>query len=54
MYFKMIANHPTYEFKKGGDLSFTSCGEGIPIQNVAYGSIDGNPVNRTGWSVKSS
>ena len=49
MYFKMIANHPTYEFKKGGDLSFTSCGEGIPIQNVAYGSIDGNAVNRTGW-----
>ena len=22
MYFKMIANHPTYEFNKGGDLSF--------------------------------
>ena len=56
MYFKMIANHPTYELKKGGDLSFTSCtdketstGEDIPINNVAYGDKEGNPIAQTGW-----
>merc|ERR550539_411044 len=37
MYFKFIANHPTYTLVKGGDLGFTSCisggkGNAIPIQ----------------------
>ena len=53
VYFKMIANHPTYSFWKGGDLSFTSCtpsgGEAVPILDVAYGDKDGNPVSQTGW-----
>ena len=53
MYFKMIANHPTYRFDKGGDLAFTSCtstgGEVVPIVNVAVGGNDGEPVEMTGW-----
>merc|ERR1712213_118913 len=49
MYFKMIANHPKYMWDKGGDLSFTSCGEKIPIQGFATGDVDGNPLAMTGW-----
>ena len=55
MYFKFIANHPTYTLIKGGDLVFTSCinggksGTAIPVQSVAYGDVDGNPVPNTAW-----
>ena len=46
MYFKMIANKPTYRFRNGGDLSF---GKGINIWPTAQGDNDGNPVAQTGW-----
>ena len=55
MYFKMISNKPMYHFDMGGDLSFTSCinkenkGGLVPIYQVAYGDVNGNPVARTGW-----
>ena len=53
MFFKQLANKPMYQMGKGGDLSFTSCGEPIPIYNVAIGDVDGNPQAYTGWSVYS-
>ena len=46
MYFKMIANKPTYRFRSGGDLSL---GKGIHIWPTAQGDNDGNPVAQTGW-----
>ena len=49
MIFKMIANHAKYNWNKGGDLSFTSGTQKIPIINYAIGGKDGNPVNVTGW-----
>ena len=58
MYFKFIANHPTYTLVKGGDLVFTSCinqnkesetGNAIPVQSVAYGDVNGNPTANTAW-----
>jgi len=49
MFFKQLANKPMYFMGKGGDLSFTSCGEPLPIYNVAIGDADGNPQAYTGW-----
>ena len=53
MYFKMIANKPMYQFRKGGDLSFTSCtkngAEITPIFDFAVGDKEGKPVALTGW-----
>ena len=46
MYFKMIANKPTYRNRKGGDLSF---GKGVNIWPTAQGDPEGNPVAMTGW-----
>merc|ERR1711892_320682 len=46
MYFKMIANKPTYRFRNGGDLSF---GQGVNIWETAQGDNDGNPVAQRGW-----
>ena len=51
MIFKMIANHKKYAFGGGGDLSFTSLDQKIPIIHYAIGDQDGNPVNLTGWCV---
>ena len=49
MIFKMIANHKKYNWRHGGDLSFTVLSQKIPIINYALGDKDGNPVNTTGW-----
>ena len=49
MIFKMIANHKKYNWRHGGDLSFTVLSQKIPIINYALGDRDGNPVNTTGW-----
>jgi len=46
MFYKMIANKPTYRFQNGGDLSF---GAGQNIWRTAQGDTDGNPVAQTGW-----
>ncbi len=52
-YFKMIANKPTYQLSKGGDLAFTSCvqnqGTAIPYQRVAIGDSEGKPIANLGW-----
>ena len=55
VYFKVIANHPTYYYNKGGDLAFLSCTSATGDANetlvkpVAFGDSDGNPVAQTGW-----
>merc|ERR1711892_50472 len=46
MFFKMLANKPTYRFENGGDLSF---GKGMNLWYTAVGDEDGNPVAQTGW-----
>ena len=46
MFYKMIANKPTYRFQNGGDMSF---GAGTNIWKTAQGDKDGNPVAQTGW-----
>jgi len=46
MFYKMIANKPTYRFQRGGDLSF---GAGLNIWRTAQGDKDGQPVAMTGW-----
>ena len=54
MYFKMIANHPTYKQNNaGGDLSFTSCTGRVKTNLrtgfIAVGDTDGKPMPMTGW-----
>ena len=49
MIFKLIANHPMYMNNRGGDLAFNSGGGPIPIEDVAIGDTNGNPVAMTGW-----
>merc|ERR1711892_1541771 len=49
MYFKLIANHPSYRFVEGGDLSFGSASEAANIFHSAVGDPEGNPVAQTGW-----
>ena len=46
MYFKWIANHPTYKFDQGGDLSFN---RGKNVRMYALGDKDGKPRAQTGW-----
>ena len=46
MYYKWIANHATYDFDQGGDLSFT---KGRNMIMRAKGDADGKPRNQTGW-----
>ena len=46
MYYKWIANHPTYDFGGGGDLSF-SRGKNVIMR--AKGDAEGKPRNQTGW-----
>ena len=48
MFFKMLANKPTYRFENGGDLSF---GKGMNLWHTAVGDENGNPVAQTGWYV---
>ena len=47
MYYKWIANHATYDFEQGGDLSFN---DGMNVKMVAYGDSKGKPKNQTGWT----
>ena len=52
MYFKMIANHPTYkQNQEGGDLTLTSCegNSALENRNIAVGGTDGKPMPMTGW-----
>jgi len=54
VYFKRIANKPTYQIGTGGgDLSFLACvGEGSSqtyVRNIAIGDQNGQPVAMTGW-----
>ena len=50
MYFKMIANKPTYRMiNKGGDLSFFSGDQCEPIVDAAVGTPEGEPAAMTGW-----
>ena len=53
MYFKMIANKPTYRMiGKGGDLSFFSpdlSDQCEPIVDAAVGTPEGEPAAMTGW-----
>ena len=46
MFFKLIANKPTYRNDNGGDLTF---GQGFNIYHTAVGDPEGNPVAQTGW-----
>jgi len=48
MYYKWIANHATYDFEHGGDLSFDA-DLGANVEMVAYGDKEGKPRNQTGW-----
>ena len=49
MYYKMIANYATYDFEKGGDLSFKDPDVAGPVHLSAKGDVDGKPRNQTGW-----
>ena len=46
MYYKWIANKPTFKFEGGGDLSFH---RGKNVQMYAQGTTDGQPFPGTGW-----
>ena len=48
MYYKWIANHATYDFENGGDLSFGASIENANLEMVAYGDSEGKPRNQTG------
>ena len=48
MYYKWIANHATYDFEHGGDLSFDAFIANSNIEMVAYGDSEGKPRNQTG------
>ena len=48
MYYKWIANHATYDFEHGGDLSFDAFIKNANIEMVAYGDSEGKPRNQTG------
>jgi len=49
MYFKMIANHPIYQFDQGGDFVFGST-RSLKMKNLyAKGDANGNPQPYTGW-----
>ena len=46
MYYKLIANHPTYNFDQGGDLSFN---RGNNLKMFANGDTNGKPIAQNGW-----
>ena len=46
MFYKMIANHPTYDFELGGDMSFIN---GDNVLLAARGDSEGQPRQQTGW-----
>ena len=47
MYYKWLANHATYDFEHGGDLSFDAhLGQNVHL--VASGDAEGNPRKQTG------
>ena len=48
MYYKWIANHATYDFNRGGDLSFGASTPNANVELVAYGDSEGKPRNQTG------
>ena len=48
MYYKWIANHATYDFNRGGDLSFGASIPNANVELVAYGDSEGKPRNQTG------
>ena len=50
MYYKWIANHATYDFEHGGDLSFDA-DLGANVEMVAYGDKEGKPRNQTGHNI---
>ena len=50
MYYKWIANHATYDFEHGGDLSMDAFTANANIEMVAYGDSEGNPRKQTGKS----
>ena len=45
MYYKWIANYATFDFEKGGDLSFN---KGFNVRRYAKGDNEGKPRNQTG------
>ena len=45
MYYKWIANYKTFDFEKGGDLSFN---KGFNVRRYAKGDNEGKPRNQTG------
>ena len=47
MYYKWLANHATYDFEHGGDLSFDAH-IGNNVHMVASGDAEGNPRKQTG------
>ena len=48
MYFKFIANHPTYKTHEfGGDLSFGQRCD--TVGKLAVGDPDGKPIKMSGW-----
>jgi len=49
MYYKWIANHATYDFEHGGDLSMDAFTANANIEMVAYGDPEGKPRKQTGW-----
>ena len=49
MYYKMIANYATYDFSKGGDLSFKDSDSLGHVILRAKGDAEGKPRNQTGW-----
>ena len=51
MYYKWIANHATYDFEHGGDLSFDAFIKNSNIEMVAYGDSEGRPRNQTGVEI---
>ena len=48
MYYKWIANHATYDNKRGGDLSFGASIPNANVELVAYGDSEGKPRKQTG------
>ena len=53
MYYKMIANKPTYEWDRGGDPTFVDGGqEGWTYLDKSYGNQAGEPIASRGWRVK--
>jgi len=50
MYYKMIANRPTYEADRGGDIAFVDNSEnGFTFFPNSFGDSAGNPIASRGW-----